>query len=352
MKTKKVKKRKNNNRRNYYGNASYSGKWTEEPKGRPIDFADKYIYNGYYSDKFDYKRPKTKKKKVSPEKKRTVLQNVIIVVCAVAIVFFGYTAMDFYMIRVSPSKNASSVSGDSSQTPNLNSIDMFFNACFVQTQTLDNASKLESLIKYCTDGSYSSAVFDVKRADGTVAYNSELTLVKSENAVSQPAAEFSKSAMALYANDITPIARVYCYEDGIMPKINTSSAILNDFDASVYIDKNGETYLNPDSADAYNYIKSIIEEVRANGVKIFVLDGFDFPAGMVDANRDYYTELVNKLVADLGTDIKFYRAVAVNDVSYISENAKSDEFYFVNTSDEKAVKELEKIPNISYSVVK
>lgn len=351
MKTKKVKKRKNKTRRNYYGNASYGGKWTEEPQGRPIDFADKYIYDGYYSDKFDYKRPKVKKKKASPEKKRTVLQNIIIVVCAVAIICVGYTAMDFYMLRVSPSKSESSATDNSSQTPNLNNIDMSFNACFVQTQTLDNASKLESLIKYCTDGNYSSAVFDVKRADGTIAYNSELAVVKSENAVSLPAAEFSKSAMALYANDITPIARVYCYEDGIMPKINTSSAILNDFDASVYIDKNGKTYLNPYSVEAYNYIKSIVEEVRANGVKIFVLDGFDFPAGMVDSGRDYYTELVNKLVADLGTDIKFYRGVNVSDISYISENAKKDEFYFVNTDDAKIVKELEKIPNISYTVV-
>lgn len=49
-------------KKRFYKNVKRNVKWTEEEKGYPIDFADKYVSDeGIYSDKFDYMRPKIKR---------------------------------------------------------------------------------------------------------------------------------------------------------------------------------------------------------------------------------------------------------------------------------------------------
>lgn len=50
-------------KKRFFKNAKRNQIWTEEEKGRKIDFADKYIYSDTYSDKYDYLRPKAVKRK-------------------------------------------------------------------------------------------------------------------------------------------------------------------------------------------------------------------------------------------------------------------------------------------------
>ena len=48
-------------KKRFYNNKKRGEKWTEEVKGRKINFADKYIDAGTGSDKFDNRRPTVKK---------------------------------------------------------------------------------------------------------------------------------------------------------------------------------------------------------------------------------------------------------------------------------------------------
>ena len=63
-------------KKRFYKNVKRNTKWTEEEKGYPIDFADKYASDeGIYSDKFDYMRPKIKKKRKHKAQARTLLKR-------------------------------------------------------------------------------------------------------------------------------------------------------------------------------------------------------------------------------------------------------------------------------------
>ena len=51
-------------KKRFYKNVKRNQQWTQSEAGREIDFADKYMSGeGIYSDKFDYMRPKVKKKR-------------------------------------------------------------------------------------------------------------------------------------------------------------------------------------------------------------------------------------------------------------------------------------------------
>ena len=68
-------------KKRFYKNIKRGSKWTEEENGYPIDFADKYISDeGIYTDKFDYMRPKTKKKKRT--RQRTIQKGWELPCCA------------------------------------------------------------------------------------------------------------------------------------------------------------------------------------------------------------------------------------------------------------------------------
>ncbi len=89
----------------FYNNKKRNQKWTETDIGRTIDFADKYVAGENYSDKFDYLRPKKKKKnvnKITPYKLFRIARVVGIVILAILIIYIGYTIMAIYMQRHTP----------------------------------------------------------------------------------------------------------------------------------------------------------------------------------------------------------------------------------------------------------
>ena len=55
-------------------------------------------------------------------------------------------------------------------------------------------------------------------------------------------------------NDILPVARISCYADNVASVQNPSMAVSDT--NGVYKDKDGDSFLNPDSDDAYGYIHS------------------------------------------------------------------------------------------------
>ena len=173
-------------RKRFYNNKKRGTKWTEEERGRKIDFADKYIAAGTYSDKFDEKRPKKQtssfKKK---EQKRNLLYGFVIFLVCAALVAAGYTGMDVYLLRHAvPVKQA----------------------------------MLSALMNDITADGYSAVTFDAKRDDGTVGYASSLASVDTFGAVSAPSSRPEKSIRELLSNDILPVARVCCYKDNVVPQ--------------------------------------------------------------------------------------------------------------------------------------
>lgn len=307
-------------KKRFYNNKKRNSKWTEKENGRKISFADKYIDAGSGSDKFDFKRPKPKKKRAAKEKTAKLFKNIAIVIACFLIISVGYSAMDLYIDRNAMPETEENT-GESVSFSNVN---LMLKGMSVQSISLDNSVMLDSVIKSAEDEAYSSVTFDLKRDDGTIGYDSKLATIRAYGAISSPAAQLEKSVAKLNQADIIPIGRISCYKDNIVALSDLDSAIKNG--KSVYKDTNGNAYLDPNSSTTYNYIKSIIEETKAMGINVFLLDNTKLPGDISGDYNDGFAALAKKLYAEFGQDIKFIEAidVTINDDS-ISDEPVTDE---------------------------
>lgn len=307
-------------KKRFYNNKKRNSKWTEKETGRKISFADKYIDAGNGSDKFDFKRPKPKKKRAAKEKTAKLFKNIAIVIACFLIISVGYSAMDLYIDRNAMPETEENT-GESVSFSNVN---LMLKGMSVQSISLDNSVMLDSVIKSAEDEAYSSVTFDLKRDDGTIGYNSKLATIRAYGAISSPAAQLEKSVAKLNQADIIPIGRISCYKDNIVALSDLDSAIKSG--KSVYKDANGNAYLDPNNSTTYNYIKSIIEETKAMGINVFLLDNTKLPGDISDDYNDGFAALAKKLYAEFGQDIKFIEAidVTINDDN-ISDEPVTDE---------------------------
>lgn len=297
-------------KKRFYKNVKRNLKWTEEEKGYPIDFADKYLSDeGVYTDKFDYMRPKVKKKRKHKARARTFLKRAGITLLCLLIIGVGYTAMDVFMMRNGMPVRYSDIEPDTQSSINEMKLDL--QCAFEESISMDGSVILDSVITELTQGAYNSVMFDIKREDGTIGYQSALATVDTYSAVSLAASDLKTSAQKLNEQDILAVGRVYCYLDNLVPARDRSAALL-DSNGLPYTDSQGNTYLNPNSETVYKYIKDIIAEAADMGVTVFVLEGTDIPESAGEGYADGFETLAARLYEDIGTDIKLLETVHIN----------------------------------------
>ena len=334
-------------KKRFYNDKKRNQKWTEEEKGRKIDFADKYIEGGA-SDKYDYKRPKQKGN--SPDshtRGEVILRRLIIFVCCVVLISVGYTGMDVYITRhAEPAKN---IGKSTTEQGSLSDMQVNFYAKLTDGISLDSSVMLSAVMNGAQSSGYSAVAFDAKRENGTIGYASSLASVDTFSAVSSPASKPEQSIKAMLANDILPVVRISCWRDNVVPEQANGAAVMNG--KKPYRDSDGNTYLNPDSEFAYNYIKDIITELNSYGVTVFILDNCDLPDDISKKYGDGYDALAKKLYRDIDANVKLLEAVNVhisakNAKEKISKLKKPDsnQAYVIKTTldDEKIIKALQK----------
>ncbi|MBR3738312.1 MAG: hypothetical protein IKN26_06205 [Eubacterium sp.] len=289
-------------RKRFYNNKKRNQKWTEEETGRKIAFADKYIENSNSSDKFDSKRPKSPQNVAKKKaKKQKILKNALIALICLVLISAGYTGMDVYMAQKEGNYNPKAASQNAAT--NMSSINLRFSSLKVESISLDSSVMLSSVIKDTQSNGFTSITFDAKRSDGTIGYVSSLASVDTFRALSSPASKPKPSIKELLANDILPIARISCYKDNVAPKYLPQSAITKG-KSKLYKDENENTYLNPESESAYNYIRDIIVELSDMGVEVFLLSNTDLPEEISKDYQDGFKSLSQKLYNDVEADIK------------------------------------------------
>ena len=293
-------------KKRFYKNKKRNEKWTEPQRGRKISFADKYIDSGSGSDKYDNSRKKEKKPFFSKERLNIFSKYLIVVLGCFLIIAVGYTAMDLYMERnamplaENPDDGMAAMSG---VTLNLKSDR-------IEPLVMDGGVMLWTVINEVNENGYSSVTFDLKRDDGTIGYESNLATIDMYGAQSSPAGDIEKSISEFLTNDILPVGRISCYKDNVAAAGDLTAGIT--VDGKLYKDAEDNNYLNPDSPTTYNYIKGIIEEVKAMGVTVFVLDNCDLPEELGDSYHDGFKALSEKLYTDFGEDIKLLDCVSVS----------------------------------------
>lgn len=297
-------------KKRFYKNVKRNTKWTEEEKGYPIDFADKYASEeGIYSDKFDYMRPKTKKKRKHKAKARTLLKRLGIAVLCFAIIGVGYTGMDVFMLRNGmPEMSAATNTTDENA---INTVKMNLHCAYEDSISMDGSVILDSVIKNLSNGAYNSVAIDIKRDDGTIGYRSALATVDAYSAMAFTASDLRRSTSMLSEQDILTVGVVYCYLDNLVPRQERSVAVLDE-NGIPYEDSRGNTYLNPNSETVYKYIKDIISEASEMGVTVFVLRATDIPDSAGTGFADGFDKLAARLYEDIGTNIKLLEGIDVD----------------------------------------
>ena len=258
----------------FYSNDKRGQKWTEPEVGRPIDFADKYIEPRTQAGQAELDRERRKKgpafQKATPGQ---VVRRVLLVLLGLVLLYAGYILMDAMMDDLS-------------------------------------------------SGGYTAACFDIKRADGTVGYASTLGTVAAAGAVSSPAGDLRSSCQKLGKNDLLVLGHIVCYPDNVQTAANPAWAVKSG--KTAYTDPAGNRYLNPDSTEVYNYIRSLVEESVRAGVTVFVLEGTELPQAAGTFNHNGFADLSKRLTADLGQDVKFLQPVAVNITSTATADLKKE----------------------------
>lgn len=299
-------------KKRFYDNKGRGEKWTEQPTGRKIYFADKYVAGNETSTQTD-KSKKTKKPFFTKDRAEKTLRSFIIICGCLIIVGFGYTVMDIHLERnAMPYDNAGN-----DDAAGIGSIDINVTGAVCEPISLDGGVMLSAVIDDLSSGGYTSVAFDIKRSDGTIGYRSDLAAVDLYGAISSPSEDLTGSAKLLKDNDILPIGIISCYKDNVVPDKDLTLAYMKG--TSVYKDAAGNTYLNPQADGTYSYIKGIIEEAMNSGISVFVLDNFTIPNSEYSAQSGY-DELASRLYRDFGSDLRLFRSIGV---SISSENAQA-----------------------------
>ncbi len=332
--------KKRSKKKRFYKNAKRNQVWTEEVQGREIDFADKYVYDGIYTDKYDYMRPKQKRKKYfNKNNVISFFKKFGIVVLCLLVFNVGYIFMNVYMQRHSMPVVAENE--EEVVEPALNEVAFDLKSKYVESVSFDGGVMLDAVITDLQANGYNSVAFDVKREEGTIGYKSALANVDTFGAIAFPATNLKGSVAKLANEDILTVGIVHCYRDNLVPSVQKSAAIIGK-NGLVYKDSRDNTYLNPDLDITYNYIKGIIQEAYDMGVKIFVLDDVNLPSSISDNYNDGFENLAKRLYKDIGTDIKLLEAVNVELKSFAPEESTTSKDQTNDSNENKQNKKPDK----------
>lgn len=333
-------------KKRFYKNVKRNRKWTESARGRKLDFADKYADGGIYTDKFDYLRPKKKSRSERAEKYRKLrkaLKIIPIALLCFAVLNAGYALMGIYMNRHAMPEL--SQNGSDSQTDSgMASIQLKLYAQLAQSVSLDGSVMLDAVINEAQKNGCNGVAFEIKRQDGTLGYMSTLANADAYNAVASPMPEMEKSVEQLIGRELLPAGIVWCYRDGIVPAADGELAVKNS-DGSLYTDIEGNTYLNPDAPETYNYLKDIIVEAKESGITVFALCATALPDDISGGYGDGFEALAKRLYDDIGTDIKLLEGVELevdgddpDDLSELALNEENkDRVYLISSSADKSL---------------
>ncbi len=149
------------------------------------------------------------------------------------------------------------------------------------TSLLAGGSGLDSFISSLKSAGQNAVVIDFKDANGYLSYPSSIEAIKGKAPASKPQANAAQSVKKLQQSGIRVIARIYCFKDAQMPRVDRTMAVHYNKTQTIWLDneasKGGKPWLNPYSQGAQNYLIEVIREVKALGVDCILLDGVQFP---------------------------------------------------------------------------
>ncbi|MBQ8503801.1 MAG: hypothetical protein IJ491_05945 [Clostridia bacterium] len=167
-------------------------------------------------------------------------------------------------------------------------------ALYMPSEHLGNSDYISSFIKQIRKKNGNSVLIEFKTREGKLNFTS-----MEDYAIAGKCSVFDndtvRKAIDLFENaDITVIARVYCFEDSVIPTVKNELAVkymdtdVNWLDGSN--EDGGKPWLNPAIKRNHNYLVGILKELYSLGVKGFILEACQFPDETDAAGATYPKE--------------------------------------------------------------
>ena len=137
---------------------------------------------------------------------------------------------------------------------------------------------LARLLEVADTTEINSFVVDIKDEAGTVAYNCEVPMAKSLGLVKPRIADVDALIATLRQHNITPIARIVCFQDSELATARPDLAIQS-IKGGVWKNAKGLSYTDPYRREVWEYLVQIAEDVAKHGFTEIQFDYVRFPDG-------------------------------------------------------------------------
>ncbi|MBQ9767782.1 MAG: putative glycoside hydrolase [Lachnospiraceae bacterium] len=127
-----------------------------------------------------------------------------------------------------------------------------------------NYPTLDELIELIDNTELNAMVIDIKDDVGSILFDAQHPLVNEIGSETLYIKDLPEFVAKLKEHNIYCIARIVCFKDQVATKNKPEIAVRN-HDGSIYVDKEGERWLNPYSEEAWAYIVEVAKEAAEAG---------------------------------------------------------------------------------------
>ncbi len=252
-------------------------------KTSPYKITDKVrVKKSYYTFSEEYPADRfqiSRRKKLLGKRKK--LRITLGIISFVLIFLLSYFAVSVSLsVSNAPIDTSSETVLDTTRTDKLKEDGI--KALYMPYSKLSDTDYIRSFLREIYRKNCNSVVIDFKTAEGKLSYTSfqKYAIMGRCNLLDNDTVR--KAISTFTQNEITVIARIYCFEDPIVSEAVPEIAVkYMDTDVNWRDTKSetGHSWLSPVSKRARNYLYGIIEELYAMNIKGFMLESVQFPDG-------------------------------------------------------------------------
>lgn len=244
------------------------------------------VKNSYYTFSKEYpaaKIIKTKRVKRKKERLSSAFKIALACICFLLIVAASYFTVSLGLnFSNKPTETTSPEFSSETPSESENLLETsFFRALYMPHEFMSDKKKLSSFVRKLERRDCNSVVIDFKTTDGKLVYSSENKLSKSAKCALFDNETF-KDALRIFKNsNINVVASFSCFKDPCASSAEPSFAVKYKDTDVLWRDElsqgKGDTWLNPYSSGASDYLLSLLQEISSTGVSGIILQNVSFP---------------------------------------------------------------------------
>ncbi len=166
------------------------------------------------------------------------------------------------------------------------------------TSAIAGSKRLEDLIALTDTTEINTMVIDIKDDTGKITFQMDSPLAKEIEATTNTIKDIESFVKDLKSRDIYLIARIVAFKDPYLADKRKELAIRRQ-DGSIYLDNNGEGWVNPYNHEVWEYLIEVASQAAAVGFDEVQFDYIRFSTGGDIAKADFGKEAEEKSKEDI-----------------------------------------------------